>query len=47
MSIKKYRVVVVMSLIVLGLIPYLIALATDNIWLMAFSGFSSWRLLAI
>lgn len=35
----KYRVVVIMPLIVLGLIPYGIALATRNKWLMVFDVF--------
>ena len=35
-SAKKYRVVAVMPLVVMGLVPYFLALATGGLWLLAF-----------
>lgn len=39
LSVQKYRWVVVMPLLLLGLLPYVVALLTGNIWLAAFGIF--------
>ena len=39
MKARHYRVVVVMPLLVMGLLPYAIALLTDNLWLLVFGVF--------